>query len=78
MRVLVHVNFTGGARAPPLTGVFTEHSCLKAASTAVIAKCGAWNDFSLMFVRSLATLCQAGYQPLQIEIAAEAACRVDH
>ncbi|CAM9771815.1 unnamed protein product [Ectocarpus sp. 4 AP-2014] len=68
---------SGGAPVPPLTGVFTEHSCLKAASTAVIASCGPWNDFSLTYVRSLATLCQAGYHALQIQAAAEAACRVD-
>ncbi|CAN0316363.1 unnamed protein product, partial [Ectocarpus sp. 8 AP-2014] len=68
---------SGGAPVPPLTGVFTEHSCLKAASTAVIASCGPWNDFSLTYVRSLATLCQAGYPALQIQAAAEAVCRVD-
>lgn len=62
---------------PDISGVFTEHACLKAASTAVISKCGAWNDFSLRYVRSLAKLCQAGYSELEIATSVEAACRVD-
>lgn len=62
---------------PAISGVFTEHDCLKSASTAVISTCGAWNDFSLRYVRSLAMLCQAGYTELEIVTSVEAACRVD-
>ena len=68
---------TGGAHVPLLTGVFTEHTCLKSASTAVISTCGAWDDFSLRYVRSLAMLCQAGYSELEIVASVESACRVD-
>lgn len=68
---------SGGAYVPPLTGVFTEHACLKSASTAAISACGAWTDFSLLYVRSLATLCQAGYSELEIVTSVEAVCRVD-
>lgn len=69
--------FAGGAYVPPLTGVFTEHTCLKAASTAVISVCGAWNDYSLRYVRALAILCQAGYSEFEIITSVEAACRAD-
>lgn len=62
---------------PPLTGVFTEHACLKSASTAAISMCGAWNDYSLAYVRSLARLCQAGYPALEIMASIEETCRVD-
>ncbi|CAM9182571.1 unnamed protein product [Ascophyllum nodosum] len=66
----------GRAPVPSLTGIFTKHSCLKAASTAVIAHCGPWNDFSLQYVRLLAELCQAGYSALRIADAAERTCAV--
>lgn len=64
----------GGGRAPLLTGPLTAHSCLKYASTAVIASCGPWNDYSLRFVRDIAALCEAGHPALTIAAAAEKFC----
>lgn len=64
----------GGAYVPPLTTTFTKHSCLKASSTAIIASCGPWNDYSLKYVRALATLCEAGYMAAAIATAAQKIC----
>lgn len=51
-----------------------RHSCIKAASTAVISICGGWNDYSLKYVRTLADLCNAGYEPSEIAAASRRVC----
>lgn len=62
------------ALAKPLSAGLTNHSCLKATSSAVIASCGPWNDYSLKYVRVLAELCEAGNEAAEITAAASRVC----
>lgn len=62
------------ALAKPLSAARSKHSCLKAASTVVIASCGPWNDYSLKYVRVLAELCEAGNKVAEIAAAARRVC----
>eukprot|EP00904_Undaria_pinnatifida_P002344 jgi/Undpi1/1210/HiC_scaffold_107.g14124.m1 len=63
-----------GGLAPFVPDRLTKHSCLKDASTAVIARCGPWNDYSLKFVSYLAALCEEDYPAFTIAAAAEKVC----
>lgn len=62
------------ALAQPLSAGLTNHACLKTASTAIIANCGPWDDYSLKYVRVVAELCQAGIEAAAIAAAASRVC----
>lgn len=58
----------------PLSAGLSNHACLKAGSTAVIATCGSWNDYSLKYVKVIAELCEAGHEAAHIGASAKWIC----